>query len=334
VDKAFWKITLNKEVFMAKKPVIALVLGGGGARGMAHIGVLKVLEDAGIPIDLIVGTSAGSLVGAMYATSQNIPAMIQRFEEFLQSKIYNHTGLPKFLQKKDAENFFGQVATYLEKRIVINLAYSRTGLLERRRLRQAIEFLIDPVDIREAKIAFAAVSVDLLSGKEVVFTEGSLQTAVEASSSLPGFLPPLQQNSHSLVDGAVLHTVPVIPAKKLGADFIIAVNVSQSLEEKPELDNVIDILFRANSITSHRYSRLQLREADLIIRPDVGSYHWSKFSSFHELIEKGEDATRKALPVIREKLRNRFQFGYRWWPRKEATIWIDNKGVSVYKVED
>ena len=319
---------------MAKKPVVALVLGGGGARGMAHIGILKVLEEARIPIDLIVGTSAGSLVGAMYATSQNIPAIIRRFEEFLQSKIYNHTGMPKFLQKKDAENFFGQVATYLEERIVINLAYSRTGLLERRRLREAVDFLVEPVNIRETQIPYAAVAVDLISGKELVFTEGSLQTAVEASSSLPGFLPPLQQDSRALVDGAVLHSVPVIPAKKLGADFIIAVNVSQSLEEEPELDNVIDILFRSSSITSHRYSRLQLREADLIIRPDVGSIHWSKFSMFHELVEKGEDVGRKALPVIREKLRNKFQFGYRWLSRNEKTSWIDSKGVSVYEVED
>ncbi|NOY76797.1 MAG: patatin-like phospholipase family protein [Calditrichaeota bacterium] len=319
---------------MAKKPVVALVLGGGGARGMAHIGVLKILEEAQIPIDLIVGTSAGSLVGAMYATSQNVVTLIRRFEEFLQSKTYNHTGMPKFLQKKPAENFFGQVATYLEERIVINLAYSRTGLLERRRLREAVDFLVDPVSIRETKIPYAAVAVDLISAKELIFTEGNLQTAVEASSSLPGFLPPLKQNSHVLVDGAVLHTVPVIPAKKLGADFIIAVNVSQSLDNEPELDNVIDILFRSNSITSYRYSRMQMKEADLIIRPDVGDVHWSNFSRFNELIEKGEEVARKAVPVIRQKMQKKFQFGYRWFRGKRETIWIDNKGVRVYQVED
>jgi len=319
---------------MAKKPIVALVLGGGGARGMAHIGVLKVLEEAKIPIDLIVGTSAGSLVGAMYATSRNILRLIHRFEEFLQSKTYTHTGMPRFLQKKDAENFFGQVATYLEERIIINLAYSRTGLFERRRLREAVDFLVDPVDIGSTQIPFAAVAVDLISAKEHVFTKGSLQTAVEASSSLPGFLPPLRQNSHTLVDGAVLHTVPVIPAKKLGANFIIAVNVSQSLDNEPELDNVIDILFRSNSITSYRYSRMQMKEADLIIRPDVGSVHWSNFSLFNELIEKGEEVARKALPVIRQKMKKKFKIGYRWFPGKRKTIWIDNKGVSIYQVED
>ena len=319
---------------MGKKPTVALVLGGGGARGMAHIGVLKVLEEANIPIDLIVGTSSGALVGAMYAVSQNTSQIMRRFDEFINSKTYNHTGVPKFLLKKDAENFWGQVASNLGERIIINLAYSRTGLLERKRLRDAVNFLIDPIQISDTRIPFVAVAVDLNSGKEIIFEKGNLRTAAEASSSLPGFLPPLKLNSYALVDGAVLYTVPVIPARKLGADFIIAVNVSQSLGKNPELDNVIDILFRANSIMSWKYSQLQMKRADVILRPDVGNVHWSEFSLFKELVRKGEQIALDALPVIQKKLKDRFRLSRRLFRRKREAIWVDSKGMKVFDAEE
>ncbi len=307
----------------------ALVLGGGGARGLAHIGVLKVLEREKIPFDLIVGTSAGALVGGMYAYLKDADAVEERFRDFLGSKIYNRTGMPRFLTKKDGENFFGQVATRLGERIVINLAYSRQGLFERKRLEEAIEFLVEPLDIEELRIPFAAVAVDLNTGREVIYSKGSLRKAIEASSSLPGFLPPLHQNSLALVDGAVLHAVPVLPARDLGAQFVLAVNVSADLEPNPDLENVIDVLFRASSITSHRHSLQQLEKADIILRPDVGRTHWANFSRLEELVDRGEVVAKRALPVIRRALRNRFQFGYKWFSKKEPPIWVGAKLVSV-----
>ncbi len=317
-----------------ENPKVALVLGGGGARGLAHVGVLKVLEREKIPIDLIVGTSAGALVGGMYAYLKDADAVEERFRDFLNSKIYNRTGMPRFLMKKDAENFFGQVATRLGERIVINLAYSRQGLFERKRLEEAIDFLVEPLAIEELRIPFAAVAVDLNSGKEIIYTKGDLRQAIEASSSLPGFLPPLQQDSRALVDGAVLHTVPVIPARKLGAEFVLAVNVSADLEPNPELENVIDVLFRANSITSHRHSLQQLEKADIILRPDVGRTHWANFSRLEELVGRGEVVAKRALPVLRRLLRNRFKFGYKWLSKKEPPIWVGAKLVSVLEELD
>jgi NTE family protein len=314
---------------MANDPKVAVVLGGGGARGLAHIGVLRVLEREKIPIDLIVGTSAGALVGGMYAYLKDADAVEERFRDFLNSKIYHRTGMPRFLTKKDGENFFGQVATRLGERIVINLAYSRQGLFERKRLEEAIEYLVEPLDIGELRIPFAAIAVDLNSGREIVYSKGDLRQAIEASSSLPGFLPPLHQNSRALVDGAVLHTVPVIPARKLGAQFVLAVNVSADLEPNPELENVIDVLFRANSIMSHRHSLQQLEKADLILRPDVGRTHWANFKRLEELAGRGEAVARRALPILRRLLRNRFAFGYKWVTKKEPPIWVGAKLVSV-----
>lgn len=308
-------------LFKAKRTFkVALVLGGGGARGMAHIGVLKVLEKNNIPIDLIVGTSAGALFGGMYCQLGSAKTIEEKLKDFIKSDIYENSGLKKVIKKQEFENFFGQLSTRLKERIVINMAHSREGLVKHHRLRSVIDFLVADQKIQETKIPFAAVAVDLISAKEVVFTEGNIRLAIDASSSLPGYFAPVESNGKLLADGAVLQVIPVPIAKKMGADFIIAVNVSQDLDEYPDLDNVVKIIFRASSITGNRYNKTLLHDADVILRPEIGHLHWSEFDKYQEAIKKGEFIAERNLPLIFENLNKFHKKSFRLFRKKKINL--------------
>ena len=288
--------------FGKKRIKVGLALGGGGARGLAHVGVLKILEEAQFPIDLIVGTSAGSLVGAMYAQLGSADAVEDRFAEFMATRHYRELLLRRFSRKLEAENFFGQIASRIRGRIVINLAYSRKGLFKRNHMRKVIEKLLDEQDIDALPVPFAAVAVDLVTSREIIFRSGSVRDAVEASSSLPGYFNPVERDGQVLVDGAVLQVVPTIATRELGADLVVAVNVSQKLPPNPILENTMDIMFRASSVLNDRYNECLLKEADIVLVPGVGEIHWADFERYPECIEKGKAVARKALPLLWEKL--------------------------------
>lgn len=283
---------------MKKESKIALALGGGGARGCAHIGALKVLERENIPIDLIVGTSIGAVVGAVYADNPDAAQLEERFKSFLKSEEYKKSGLELFKRKEPAENFFGQVATNIKERLVVNLAQSKTSLVRGKRFQHAMDFLIPEGRIEETEIPFYTVASNILNGKQVIFNEGDMRAIVGASASIPGFLPPYQVNGYLLVDGSVVCPVPVEPAKELGADAVIAIDVGQKLNDNPKLDNVIDVIFQTQHMTARHYNLHLLKKADVVIRPDVGEVHWSEFKLMDYVIEEGERVTEALLPEI------------------------------------
>ncbi|MDZ7290131.1 MAG: patatin-like phospholipase family protein [candidate division KSB1 bacterium] len=300
---------------MSRKLRVGLALGGGGARGLAHIGVLKVLEANQIPIDMIAGTSIGAIVGAVYALNPKASVLEQRALAFLQAPEFHESGLDLFHKKKAAENFFAQVAKHVKERVVINLAPSRISLLGGWRITRAVEYLLEDRKFENCRIPFACVAADLITGEEIVFRRGSLRKAVAASMSIPGFLPPVQHDGHLLVDGAVVALVPVKACKLLGADLVIAVDVSQSLNASDTFDNVIDIVFRASSITAHKWNQVLLQDADVIIRPRVGNVHWSEFHDMQTLIAEGENAAKKMLRKIERLVERKPALWRRWFGR-------------------
>jgi len=285
---------------VAKKLKIGLALGGGGARGLAHIGVLKTLEANKIPIDVIAGTSIGALAGAVYSLHLQASVLEERVQAFLQSPVFHESGLDLFKKKKAEENFFGQVAKYVKERIVINLAHSRPSLVGGWRISRAVEFLIDDKNFEDCQIPFACVATDLISGKEIIFRRGNLRQAIAASISIPGFLPPVRGNGRQLVDGAVVAPIPIHACKRLGADVIIAVDVSQPIANDAAFENVIEVIFRSNSILSYHYKEMLLDYADVVVRPNVGEAHWSEFQNLQPLIAAGASATEEMLPKIRQ----------------------------------
>ncbi len=295
---------------MKRRAKVALALGGGGARGCAHIGALKVLQRAGIQIDMVVGTSIGAVVGAGYAVSADAHEVESRFNAFLQSQEYKKSGLEMFKRREPAENFFGQVATTIKQRVVVNLAQSKTSLVGEKRLKNVMDVLIPDGRIEDTKIPFYCVASNVSTGKPVLFEEGDMRTIVSASASIPGFLPPYQINGYVLVDGSVVCPIPVLPARELGADVIIAIDVGQRLNENPPLDNVINVLFQTQHMTARHYNLLLLENADVVVRPDVGLVHWSEFKLLHYMIEEGERVTEEALPAIKEAISENSR---KWW---------------------
>jgi NTE family protein len=285
---------------------IGIALGGGGARGLAHAGILKVLEEEKIPIHCISGASVGSVVGAMYAQNPNADAMIERFKIFFDEGFYDQLGL-KYLRQNEARegSFLHQASRSIKSRIVINLAQSRRALLKELRLSKILSGLIDEGNIEDTKIPLAIVATSLLTGDNVVFKTGDITQATAASSSIPGFLSPVDLGHDLVTDGGASCPVPVQFLHEMGADVSIGVEICMREFPALEAPNVIEIISRANMITSQNLAKMMAETADVAIFPDTKDVHWSEFSRFEELIEAGIESAREKLPEIKKAIRRK-----------------------------
>lgn len=255
----------------SKPPKIALVLGGGAVRGFAHIGVLKMLQSQGIVPDMVIGTSAGSIAGALYAAG------------------YSGYDLQR-------------IAFDLDKATVADMTLFGKGLIKGDALQGFINKAVGGKNIEELKIPFACVATRLDTGEAVLFQRGSIAIAVRASSAVPGVFQPALINGVEYVDGGLVSPVPVRFAKQMGATFIIAVDVSS-----PPANNAstgtMDILMRSYDIMGKSIRELELPQADVLIRPDLSRIKSSDLESKHLAILEGERAAEAAMPMIREKLK-------------------------------
>ncbi|GAB4375128.1 MAG: hypothetical protein Kow0042_20310 [Calditrichia bacterium] len=284
----------------------ALILGGGGARGMAHLGVLRVLEREGIVPDLIVGCSVGAVIGGMYAQNPDIDAVQNRLQAFFMSKVYDELNIEVLEKHRDIEekkDLIHQIVRNAMKRVMLNLVVSRISIIKADKVDNVIRFLIDEGNIEDTKIQFACNATDLTHAQPVLFTEGDIRFAITASSTIPGYLPPVQHNSQILVDGAVTYTLPVKFARTLGAEFIIAVDVKSRLLPQAKFNNILDVILRANAITSSLLAEEASDVADILILPPVGDFHWYDFRKMEEIIRAGENAALLRLPEIKEGLK-------------------------------
>jgi NTE family protein len=284
------------------EPKICLVLGGGAARGLAHLGVLKVFEDAKVPIDMIAGTSLGALIGGMYASDPDASYWIGRVDQYLRSFRSRRTRL-EFLQKLEAPNnnhrgFFSDMAFLLRKGYFWGVTATKAAFIGEKEYQDLIYPLIPDISLEETKIPFSCVATDIRNGKRVMYTTGRLRTAISASCALPGIFPPVRDNGMALVDGGWVERVPVLCAQDMGADIIIAVDVSSDVatfEEKSGLD----IVLRSDAVTRIYLNEILARQADVVIHPAVGATHWADFSNAKDLITEGENAALEKLITIR-----------------------------------
>ena len=291
---------------------VGIALGGGGARGLAHVGVLKVLEEEGIPIHYITGTSIGAVVGASYAQDPQADLLIKRFEQSLDEAFYSQLGLG-YLKTNDCQegSFLHQTTENIKRRIAINLAQSRTGLLKEVRLKKILVRLIDQGRIEDTKIPLGVVATSLHTGDDIVFKSGDIINAVAASSSIPGFLCPVCLNGDLITDGGVSCPVPVKYLPRGKVDVTIGVELSVRKLSHLESVNAIEIIGRADMITSRNFSRMMARTADVAIFPDTKDIHWSEFSRASELIEAGIESARDKLPEIKKAMKGRLP----WYKR-------------------
>ncbi|MCL5030396.1 MAG: patatin-like phospholipase family protein [Bacteroidetes bacterium] len=283
---------------------LGIALGGGGARGLAHIGVLKVLDEAEIKISAITGCSMGAVIGGLYAYFQEA----KKVEDFILEAIKD----PRFAKldietlndnnKAITKTYLEKFSEYVKTRIhAINtlgkLSYFDSDITD------DIYNAIPDVQIESLNISFSAIATDLNSGEEINFTKGSLRNIVKASSAIPGVFPPVSIDNYLLVDGSASESVPVRKVKELGADRVLAIDVIKSLKIYRPINNILDVLYRTEDVTSYQLSKIRLTEADLIISPQVKELSWADFDGSKKIIELGEIAAKENLDQIKKLIK-------------------------------
>ncbi len=283
---------------------VGLALGGGAARGLAHVGVLRALERAEIPLDVIVGTSMGSIVGGAYAATRDIAQVESTVRAVVTSEKFRKNRL-SFLRetKRRRGGMLFSVSNLVRRGIFYGVSTLRPSFLSAEEFADSMETVVPDVAIESIETPFGAVTLDIETGEEVVLRTGSLRDATRASSAIPGILPPVRLDGRTLIDGGWVDKVPVVPAFRLGADVVIAVDISPELEEVRGFRRGIDIMTRANLIRDSILVGLLSRLADLVIEPDVKRVHWADFGALEQCIESGEEAATRAVPALRDLLR-------------------------------
>lgn len=283
---------------------MGLALGGGGVRGFCHIGVLKVLEQEQIAIDLIAGTSAGALIGGAYAAGASPQEIQRKVDDYIQSPQFQSSTLWEMGQAMNPEErtFWEKTRNSVRKQLMMMSTFFKPSVLPLRDFQELVNSFIPDIDIRQAKIPFCAVATDLITGKPVVLSEGPMRTAVLASCAVPGAVDPIRLGDWLLADGGITSLVPVTAARRAGADAVIAVVVDPEKKVTGEFETAQEIVFRAGDITSDKLQEVELMQADVVVRPRIGDLHWSDFSRAKGLVLEGESATRLALGAIREAM--------------------------------
>lgn len=252
------------------RPCVGLVLGSGSARGMAHIGVLQVFQEENIPVDLVVGCSAGAITGALYASGVDL---------YMVEKLLD---------------------TYPVMKQLLDISLPRAGFVKGDKVLDFLRLLTKDQCFEALPLPLAVTATDLEKGKQVVFTEGNVAQAVRASLSIPGVFHPYVYQGMVLVDGGVTDRLPVPVAKKLGAEFIIGVDVKPGREV--DANSLFSVLLRSIEIMEDEIYKRTPVETDVYIQPDVTHIGSFKFDLAREAVRLGREAALKQLPEIKRQL--------------------------------
>ena len=267
-----------KRAAKLQKRKIGLALGSGAARGLAHIGVLEVLEKEGIPVDMIAGSSAGALVGVLYAQGKTV-SQLKDLAIDLGSKRFS---------------------------LLADPALPKTGLIKGQKVKNVLKSIIGNVEFSDLRIPFACVATDIETGEEVVINQGSVLEGVRASISIPIIFTVAKWKGRYLVDGGLVNQVPVSVLKKMGADFIMAVNVTPDISKKAyphsKEPNIFNVIMQTIHIAGYQVIEYSLRGADVVIEPQLAHVGSLDFHRGQECILQGEAATQVSISEIRRKL--------------------------------
>jgi NTE family protein len=255
----------------ARRPKIGVALGGGFARGLAHIGVLKVLEEEAIPVDFLAGTSVGSVIGAGYASG---------------------------ISAKELE----EVAHLVRFKDFSRWTFSRFGLFSNDKMSIFLGKILRCKTFEDLKIPLAVAATDIITGEAAVFTSGDLVDPVRASCAYPGMFQPVQIGSKVLVDGLLAHAVPAMPLREMGAERVLSVHLAAHWVKPRGPRHVFDVIGQCFSIAQDRMCGPWRAASDVVLEPEIGDFGYDDFARASELIRAGEVACRAAMPKIREWL--------------------------------
>lgn len=301
-----------------RKPKIGLVLSGGGAKGFAHIGVLKVIEEAGIKIDYIGGTSMGAIIGGLYAAGYNAHQLDSIFKKADYDAVmqdFTPRSSKNFYEKRSDE-IYAFTLPFNKFKIGIPTALSK-GLYNYNlfnRLTHDVRFVSD---FKHLPIPFICIATDAETGDEVVLNNGYLAQALAASGAFPTLYSPVVIDGKYLIDGGVVNNYPIQEIKKLGADIIIGVDVQDELKERDELQDATRILVQISNIQMIKKMELSKKLTDIYIKPDVTEYSVISFDQGEKIIKKGEEAAHKVIDQLK-KLGTNYTNTYKTIPKLES----------------
>jgi NTE family protein len=284
---------------------IGLALGGGGARGLAHLGVLKVLEENGFAPDLVTGTSMGAIVGAAYCgRTGTVAELIGQCRAMIDSDEFHDLGLPipAPLKPGAKPSFFNKAVSALGKLDVYRRMSSKPYLVESLKMEKTLTRIIPDIKIEDLPVRFACTAMDIGRKEEILLERGGLIRAVTASSAIPGIFQPPDIGGVRVFDGGWIELVPVETAIALKADRVIASDVRQIPVSK-ESPNGFETLNLANKVIPDLYCERQMKAANLVIHIPSRS-EWYSFGDFDDLVREGEEAALKELPLIRRIFRS------------------------------
>ncbi len=284
-----------------RRPRIGLALSGGGARGCAHVGVLKVLEEMRIPVDFIAGTSMGAIVGGLYASGLSA----EEVEQILATMDWTATGEDqqprrdrRFRRKEDDQRYIMDLEIGL-KGFVLPRGL-RTGQRFTFELRRHTWPVVEIRDFSQLPIPFKAVAVDLVTGERVLLDRGSLAGAMRASMSIPGVFTPAELDGRLLVDGGIVANLPIDVVREMGADIVIAVNIGDRLLGRDELNSMFSVTSQSMTISSAQSVAALLPSADLLLSPDVADIGALDFSNVVKIIDLGEEEARRRSGFLQD----------------------------------
>ena len=289
------------------KPRPATVaLGGGGARGVAHLGAIEQMLAAGLSVERIVGVSIGSLAGAMFAFDPDIGRVIQRAHDFLystefarhQQHLLGAHPVPATVSTGGMMNGYRRIAGLVRANRMFYRAVHESSLLPGELLAAVVDHLLPEADVADAQIPLSIVAVDLNQGQPVVFQKGPVRVAVKASAAVPGIFPPVAFEGRLLCDIGGFCALPLGVARSYDPQLLIAVDVGSNLKPLAREPTALDVMMRMNDIGSAMFRRQLHSEADLTIVPDVDEVPWFDFTTADELIEAGRVAARAALETL------------------------------------
>jgi NTE family protein len=284
------------------RPKVGLALGSGAARGMAHIGVLEVLEKEGIPIDFIAGTSSGAIIGGVYARTKNAKLLRPLAMAFGRRRMRYFTDFS--IPHINAVRPLAKALRLHKIKYFSDLTLPWTGLIKGHHVEEELKRLIGRnTEFKDLLIPLTCVAVDIDKGEEVVISDGKVWEAARASSSIPVIFSPKVWRGRNLVDGLLLNPVPTQTARDMGADFVISVNVlpHKAADDHRE-SNIMSIMLKSFYMLDSTLVQNSLNGADVVIEPDVLKISFTDFHRAEECVAAGARATMLALPEIRQKL--------------------------------
>ena len=317
----------------ANRVKIGLVLSGGGAKGFAHVGALKVIEEAGIPIDFITGTSIGSIVGGFYAIGYNAATL---------ENVFVNQNWEELLSNSSKREYIPAILKEEQSRYLLSLPFDANkitipvGLINGQNVMELFSYLSygyhDVADFSKFPIPFSCIAADIATGEEIVLSSGYLPQALRASMAVPAVFASSEINGRMLVDGGIVNNFPVDRCREMGANMIIGIDIQDVLQCKEKIKSIPDVISQLTTLMSIERTEKNRKNVDILIRPDITGYSAASFDSeaAKELIRRGEAAARKMLPRL---IRMRDSLGILPVYKKSRALPDFNAVVYVNKIE-